>query len=94
MLRCPPDKQHASLLATLKEGEPAPRWVMARSFLVADLGDDGALTGLFVVILVSTILAALPVEYNIIRFVRDVLLRGSVGQSIYRDALKGWPQVV
>ena len=46
---------------------------MARSFLVNDLGEDSALTGLFVVILVSTILAALPVEYNIIRFVRDVL---------------------
>ena len=52
---------------------------MARSFLVADLGEDKALTGLFVVILVSTVLAALPVEYNIIRFVRDaLLLRGRV----------------
>ena len=56
---------------------------MARSFLVSDLGEDKALTGLFVVILVSTILAALPVEYNIIRFVRDELLRGSFDQFIY-----------
>ena len=57
---------------------------MARSFLVSDLGEDKALTGLFVVILVSTILAALPVEYNIIRFVRDaLLLRGSFDQFIY-----------
>ena len=44
---------------------------MARSFLVADLAEDNLLTGVFVFILVSTVLTAIPVEYNIIRFVRD-----------------------
>ena len=44
---------------------------MARSFLVADLAEDDALTGVFVFILVSTLLTAIPVECNIISFVRD-----------------------
>ena len=74
VLRCPPDKQHAGSPLTLREGVS---WAMARSFLVADLAQDNVLTGVFVVILVSTVLAALPVEYNIIRFVRDPLWQSS-----------------
>ena len=61
-------------LVNLKEGVS---WAMARSFLVADLFEDDTLTGVFVFILVSTVLAALPVEYNIIRFVRDPLGKSS-----------------
>ena len=55
-------------LGTLREGVS---YAMARSFLVADLAEDNLLTGVFVFILVSTVLTAIPVEYNIIRFVRD-----------------------
>ena len=54
---------------------------MARSFLVADLAEDEALTGVFVFILVGTVLAALPVEYNIIRFVRDLVSGSSRARS-------------
>ena len=58
-----------SVIVTLREARAS--WAMARSFLVADLPEDPVLTGIFVFILVATVLAALPVEYNIIRFVRD-----------------------
>ena len=74
VLRYPPDKQ----VFIPREGSSR---AMARSFLVVDLAEDEALTGVFVFILVATVLAALPVEYNIIRFVRDLVSGSSRARS-------------